>query len=423
MTVELRRLRQVRGWTLWSLPRRAMVYVLGVQAAGLLAFAIALRASPIRAHDLLVFAVLALCAGVAVEGSRHLGSPATRRDRPYKDMLSAWMLPVALLLPPVYAVIMPVPVYLYVQLRVTRIAPMKRAFNAASVALAGFFAATLHSWLADGTPSDPAELLGSARAMAAVLLAALVFAAVSAYLVAGVLRRVTPGMTRRAAFGGWPLHVTEGAELCIGVLVALSGTVGPVLVALALLPMLLLQRTLLHAELLQAARTDAKTGLANPRHWREVAEREVARARRGRQPLAVLLVDIDRFKRVNDTRGHLVGDLVLCAVAEELQAAVRPRDLVGRFGGEEFVLLLADAPPDTAVKSAERVRERVQRMRLPGDDGGYGVTISVGVAALGPDAHDLEGLLQSADMALYEAKKAGRNCVRTAPSLQASRAD
>lgn len=306
----------------------------------------------------------------------------------------------------------------------TRIAAVKRAFNAASVAVAGYLAALAHHWLAGTSTRGPLELLGSVRAVVAVVLSAVLFSVVSAFLVAGVLRRVTPGMTRRAALGGWPLQVTEGAELCMGVLVALCASINPVLAGLAVLPMLLLQRTLLHAELQQAARTDAKTGLANPRHWREVAEREVARSRRGAQPLAVLLVDIDRFKEVNDTRGHLVGDRMLRAVAEELQAAVRPRDLVGRFGGEEFVVLLADAAPDVAVSTAQRVREQVQRLRLPvGDGGGWGVTISVGVAVLGADAADLDGLLRSADAALYAAKTAGRNCVRTARSVLPARVD
>lgn len=397
-----------------SLPPRVAAYVLAVQAAGLLALVLAVRVSPLRAHDLLVFGVLTGCACACVEGSRHLGAPSTRRDRPYKDMLSAWMLPVALLLPPVYAVLVPVPVYLYVQLRVTRIAVVKRLFNTSSVAVAGYLASGLHRLLA-GQP-DAAELLGSPPAAAAVLLSALTFAAVSAYLVAGVLRRLTPGLSRRAAFGGWSLHSTEGAELCIGILVALCCLVNPLLALLALPPMLLLQRTLLHAELVQAARTDAKTGLANPRHWREVADREIARSRRGQQPLAVLLVDIDRFKTVNDTFGHLIGDRVLCAVAEQLEAAVRPMDLVGRFGGEEFVLLLADASPDAAVRTAERVRQRVQHMRLPtADDTAWSITVSVGVASLGPDGENLEQLLQSADTAMYAAKDAGRNRVGAAP--------
>ncbi len=406
----------VRTWNLWCLPRRAVAYILAVEAVALVALVVAARQAPVRAHDLVTFGLLLLCAAISVEGSRHLGSPATRRDRPYKDLLSAWMLPVALLLPPVYAMVVPVPVYLLVQARVTRIAPVKRAFNAAGVGLAGYLAALVHSRLAGRPALDPEGLLGSTRLVLAVVLAALVFAAVSAVLVAGVLRRVTPGMTLRAAFGDASLRSTEGGELCIGILVAMACSLSPPLVLLAVLPVLLLQRTLLHAELLEASRTDSKTGLANPRHWREMAEREVTRARSGGQPLAVLVVDLDRFKDVNDTHGHLAGDRVLVAVAEELQVAVRPRDLVGRFGGEEFVLLLADAPDSVAVRTAERVRERVQRMRPPFLGGS--VTISVGVALLGEDGLDLESLLASADTALYAAKSAGRNCVRGRPPLE-----
>jgi len=175
---------------------------------------------------------------------------------------------------------------------------------------------------------------------------------------------------------------------------------------------------LLHAELLQSARTDAKTGLANPRHWREVAEREVIRARRGPQPLAVLMVDIDHFKRVNDAYGHLVGDRVLVAVAEQLRTAVRPLDLVGRFGGEEFVLLLTDASPASVARTAERIRAQVEQFphHVERASQPLHVTISVGVAHLGSAAEDLNGLLEAADAALLIAKADGRNRVQPAPA-------
>ncbi len=419
---------RVAGWGLWSLPRAAVGWVIGVDLAALVALGLAAQDSALRAADLGVVAVLALCGLASVEGSRHLGAPSVRHDRPYKDMLSAWMLPVVLLLPPVYAVLIPVPIYLMVQLRVTRIPPVKRVFNAASVGLAGYAASVTHGWLADGRgPYGPEALLGSLRGLIAVLAAAAVYSAVSAYLVAGVLRRVSPGMPRRFAFAGWPLQATEAAELCLGVLVALACALWPLLAVLAVPPMLLLQRTLLHAELLQAARTDAKTGLSNPRHWREVAEREVARALRGGRPLAVLLADLDGFKTVNDSHGHLVGDRVLTAVAEELKAGIRPLDLVGRFGGEEFVVLLPDAAPETAVATAHRLRARVEQLAPPLGRGGapLKITISIGVATLGDMAEDLTGLLEAADGACLAAKRAGRNrvCIAPAPLPGASASD
>jgi len=414
-----------RGWELWSLPRRAVVYVLAVDFVALavlgLALAQELSAGRTRTvHDLGLFAVLTLCGNISVEGSRRLGSPSARRDKPYKDMLSAWMLPAALLLPPVYAALIPVPIYLAVQWRVTRIAPVKRVFNTASVGLAAYLADLTHCWLVGRAgPVGPQELLGSMRGLTATVAAAVVFSAVSACLVAGVLRGLSPVTRWRAALAGWPLQATEAAELSLALLVALACSYRPLLAVFALPPMLLLQRTLLHAELLQSARTDAKTGLANPRHWREVAEREVIRARRGPQPLAVLMVDIDHFKGVNDAYGHLVGDQVLVAVAEQLRTAVRPLDLVGRFGGEEFVLLLTDASPASVARTAERIRAQVEQFphHVERANQPLRVSISVGVAHLGSAAEDLNGLLEAADAALLNAKADGRNRVRHAPAL------
>ena len=402
-----------RGWLLWSLPRRAVGYVLVVDALAVTAFAAAVVSSPLRLRHVVAFSALTACAWVSVEGSRHLGSPISRRDRPYKDLLTAWTLPAALLLPPVYAVVIPVPIYLAVQFRVTRLPWVKRVFNMASVGIAGYLAASVHAWLTGGGPDTAATLLRFPGGLGAVLVAALVSSATSAGLVAGVLRRVAPGTTWRAAFGGWDSVAVESGEVCLGILVALAVVTGPELVVLALPPMLLLQRTLLHAELLHAARTDAKTGLANPAHWRDIGEREVARAGRGRQPLAVLLADIDHFKEVNDTYGHLAGDRMLAAVAEAVQAAIRPRDLAGRFGGEEFVVLLADTQPTAAAGTAERIRKRVEELDCRAGPAGapVRVTISLGVACLSPDLPDLPGLLDAADAALYAAKAAGRNRV------------
>lgn len=409
----------MRGWALWALPKRARRYVLAVDLLALLALGYAVSTAPLRVSDAGTFAAFLLCGCISVEGSRRLGSPESRRDRAYKDLLAAWTLPVALLLPPVYATVIYVPIIALAQVRVTSLAPVKRIFNLAVMMLAGFLAATTQSVLTDYSgPLDTAALVGSPYAVAVTMLAAGIFATVSAGLVAEALRRISPGATRRQALGTRDDFVIDAADICLGLLVAVIWTAAPVFVAVALLPVLLLQRTLLHGELLQASRTDAKTGLANPAHWREVAEREIARALRGGTPLAVLLVDIDYFKRVNDTAGHLAGDSVLAAVAEALRETVRPRDLVGRFGGEEFVVLLPEVAPEVAERTAERVRERVARLRCPVGErrAAVSVTVSIGVATLSPETADLTSLLNASDAALYRAKSGGRDRVVKAAS-------
>jgi len=167
--------------------------------------------------------------------------------------------------------------------------------------------------------------------------------------------------------------------------------------------------------LLQAmALTDPVTQIANRHTYDQLGPRHLQRARRDGKPMALLVVDIDHFKRVNDRFGHAFGDTVLAAVAQALATGVRAHDLVARYGGEEFVILLADCPQEVALRKADALRERVARgVRTP--DGP--VTISVGVAVIPPDSQEtLEQAFTRADAALYEAKAAGRDTVRLAPA-------
>jgi diguanylate cyclase (GGDEF)-like protein len=174
--------------------------------------------------------------------------------------------------------------------------------------------------------------------------------------------------------------------------------------------MLLLQRSILHGQLNAAARIDQKTGLLNAGTWNREAERELTTADARRNPASVLLIDLDHFKQVNDQHGHLVGDQVLKLVAEVLAGQVRKADLAGRFGGEEFVLLLADTPQAEAARIAERLRTRIAGMTVEGADAEpVGTTVSIGIASQGRDGSDLMELLAAADTALYRAKSAGRN--------------
>jgi predicted signal transduction protein with EAL and GGDEF domain len=136
-------------------------------------------------------------------------------------------------------------------------------------------------------------------------------------------------------------NLLEIATLCVGALVAAVMVVNPWLVLLSVPPLLVLQRAVSVRHLERVASIDAKTGLLNSAAWHARAERAVTRSGRRPGSAAVLVLDLDHFKDVNDTYGHLAGDEVLAAVADALQAEVRDGDLVGRFGGEEFVILLA----------------------------------------------------------------------------------
>lgn len=164
----------------------------------------------------------------------------------------------------------------------------------------------------------------------------------------------------------------------------------------------------------QACR-DPLTGVYNRRHFLTVVEREWARARRYGTHGALLLVDVDHFKRVNDGQGHLCGDALLREIARVSNESLRQADVLARFGGEEFIVFLPSTDPLGALDVAERIRQHVAALRLQWQGVSTGATVSIGVASLGPLHASVDALINDADAALYQAKEAGRNCVRAAP--------
>ena len=160
-----------------------------------------------------------------------------------------------------------------------------------------------------------------------------------------------------------------------------------------------------------AAATDPLTGLPNRRAFLNDAEQMARQQARNGQPVAVFLADLDRFKSINDTYGHSVGDRVLRLFGEVALANLRSSDLVGRLGGEEFAMLLADADRDNAYVVAERIRSAFETAAMTVGDQPIAATISIGVAVIQDPEQDLATLLGEADQALYRAKNSGRNRV------------
>jgi len=160
---------------------------------------------------------------------------------------------------------------------------------------------------------------------------------------------------------------------------------------------------------------DVLTGILNRRAVSEHLERELSRARRESGPLAVVMVDLDHFKRVNDAHGHAAGDEVLREAARRLGATLRGSDAVGRFGGEEFLVVLPGATVAGAHESAERLRLAVSAQPVQAGKAAVEVTCSLGVAGWRAPRQDVDGLLAAADSALYRAKELGRNRVECAP--------
>jgi diguanylate cyclase (GGDEF)-like protein/PAS domain S-box-containing protein len=174
------------------------------------------------------------------------------------------------------------------------------------------------------------------------------------------------------------------------------------------------ERKRLEAELLEMATTDFLTGLANRRHFIARMEEELARINRIEQPVAVLMLDIDHFKRINDRYGHASGDAVLRRFAELIREELRAVDSAGRVGGEEFAILLAGTDLAGAAVFAERLRGKIARSPVAQGDEQIPVTVSIGITALTSQDADTSDVLQRADAALYDAKENGRNRVAIA---------
>lgn len=176
---------------------------------------------------------------------------------------------------------------------------------------------------------------------------------------------------------------------------------------------LVLAREALRAE----ATHDPLTGLWNRAAILETLQRELSRGRRDGSWVAVTMADLDHFKEVNDTYGHLVGDAVLREATRRMHSATRAYDAFGRFGGEEFLIVAPDMDTVAALSQAERLRERVGKEDIVTFEGSVHVTVSLGVA-VSIEIKDADPLLGAADEALYRAKRAGRNRVELAAKLQ-----
>jgi len=164
-----------------------------------------------------------------------------------------------------------------------------------------------------------------------------------------------------------------------------------------------------HAETL--ARTDFLTGMNNRRSFYQLCETPFRLARRYGQELAVIMLDIDRFKKINDAHGHAIGDEVLKNLSRIVTATCRDSDIAGRVGGEEFAILLPQTSAKSAHELAERLREEMEKSAVHLNQADIKWTSSFGVAQMGPTTESLEALVATADGALYEAKRRGRNCV------------
>jgi diguanylate cyclase (GGDEF)-like protein len=394
-----------------------------VMLADVAAIGASAAAVRLSVHDLVLFGLLLGCIAVTVELTRNAGE----KGGLIKDVYGAWDLPAAILLPPLYVLVITIVQYALIQWRIRRAPLYRRSYTAAAAGLSFVLAGVVFRSLSHLTIAGSAATARDLVWCLAVMIAALVHVVlIKGFMIAAIKGSDGTANVRTMFFGLEPLY-NDFAEQCIGVLVT-YGVAGNVFLAPVALPVVaLLQRSLRHAQLLNDSRTDPKTGLLNARTWEREATAEVARAVRARIPLAVAVLDIDWFKRVNDTYGHLFGDEALREIARCLPGVLREYDSAGRFGGEEFVLLLPYTRAVDAFRIADRVRDHISGLSLRTPDGqAVQITVSVGVAALDTGSRrELSELLAAADAALYRAKRDGRNQVQmisTSRGLSAVRA-
>jgi diguanylate cyclase (GGDEF)-like protein len=410
----------IRDWAWWQLPAPLRCYVAVVVALGGAAIGTGIALTSWHPNDVVEFLLLACCGTISMASTPRIMYSYSGVTR---DFSSIWVLPTAILLPPVYSTLIAIPIVMTLQLFVHHGLTYRRVFSAATLglsyaAMSLIFRAFPHSF-AGPTPGTGLHAFAWCLAVGAC---EILGCRVQHFLIVGAVKLANP--STRFFAGEFNRDALQGlfVEIDLGILITVAVALSPVLVVIALPTVLLVRRFLIHPVLVAQSRTDSKTGLLNVSTWESEAEVELSRATRTRNPVALALVDIDHFKLVNDTYGHLVGDRVLKAIAEALTGQSRDYDRAGRFGGEEFVLLLAQTKEEDACKIAERLRGYIANLAIPTDDRPdaptVSVTISVGVTAMARgESFELTDLLAAADSAMYAAKEAGRNRVAFAPPL------
>ena len=413
---------EVRGWAWWQLPPVLRSYVAAPTVAAIVVMCLAAVYTTWHVLDIWKFLLLACCGVISAASTPRMAYTSGRGVT--RDFSTIWALPTAILLPPVYAAIIPIPLVAVIQLFVHRGVLYRRVFTCASISLSCVATSVAFRWFpASFAGGGVGHGLHAFTWTIAVAACEFVGGRVQHFLIVVAVKLSDPSV--RIWRIEWNREAMQGlfVEIDLGVLITLAVGLSPALIFIAAPTVLLVRRFLVHPILVAQSRVDARTGLLNVSTWEAEAETELSRAIRNRNTLAMALVDIDHFKVVNDTYGHLVGDRVLKTIAEALTSQSRDYDRAGRFGGEEFVLLLAQTTEQDACKIAERLRGYVAGLKIPTDDRPDAptlqVTISIGVTALARgESYELTDLLAASDSAMYAAKQAGRNQVAFAAPLR-----
>jgi diguanylate cyclase (GGDEF)-like protein len=281
-------------------------------------------------------------------------------------------------------------------------------FNIATHIISGFIARAFFLAL-----SPDLAALASLTGCIAASVAMMVYLLVNHALIGGVLVLVRGVTLRQSGVFERGNLLNDFLQFALGYVVAVLWLVNPILILPATAPLVLIYRAIQVPKLAKEAQTDAKTGLLNMRHFNERFSAELDRAARFSRPLAVVMADLDLLRNVNNTYGHLAGDVVLTGIGEIIRHNVRAYDIAARFGGEEFSIVLLEAGGEDARTFANRLRQAIESTEfvIPTSPQPIHVTMSLGVASFPTDAVTQDDLIHLADVAVYRAKLQGRNCV------------
>ncbi|MFC9691068.1 diguanylate cyclase [Kribbella sp. NPDC056951] len=407
-------------WALWSAPSVVLGYVLIVDALALAVVGVSFIDLDVRSDDWIRFAALVVGSALHVEAGREIERlrEVVSEGSTYVNLKSMWIFAAILILPPPLAIAVIAVSYVHSWARLRRSPPHRGYFSASTVVLGSAVAVMcLRTINPDNDPGFAGGLIG----LIAVTAAALAYWLINFALVVGAVLLSNPDANASKALGQLSDQLIVAGAQGLGISTAALLMYQPWLSVALLITVLGLHRALLVGQFQFAARTDQSTGLANTMFWHEIAAKELERAQNTNTPLGILYLDLDHFKNVNDTHGHLAGDQVLKAIAAELKHEIRTDDLIGRLGGEEFAILLPNTSSADTLHTAERIRHRISSLVVTvtaptGTTLVDGLTCSIGAATYPTAGHSLDVLLMAADTATYAAKESGRNRVVTAPN-------
>ena len=408
----------IRRWQFWTVSAPLRTYLLSVITLAVAATGVAVVRTHGYGQDLLLGVALLACGTVAVESTRRLKET---HGEIVRDLQSVWMLAIAIALPPVFAFLAPVPLTAYKIWRLPGAVAYRRVVSGATYSLGyGIASVLFHSIPASVAGPFPRTGAHALSWTASVAACGLLGWVINDGLLVVAIKLSDPASRVRDLVGTRESVTSDLLELSLAVSLTLVVRINPVLMALALPSVVLCKRSILRSQLVSQARIDAKTGLLNAGTWQREAEAEFFRAMRSRIPLALAMVNIDHFRDVDDMAGRLVRDQLIRDIAGMLRDQLPGDYLIGRFGSEEFAILLPQTSRDEAQRISERLRDYIAAEPIAIESGSregfvFRLTVSIGVAVLNESRRALAELIGAADTALGQAKRTGWSKVYVLP--------